>query len=267
MAENDVLEGTEQSPPKFELDQSDNYSQFLLHSKSEILAVLRSLLKKATMITVHFDQGHSFLLTSIIGLNADNREFVLDVGSDEEMNRRALMAKRLIFTSIIDKVKVQFSLNKLSPTTSEGRAAFLATVPDTVLRLQRREFYRLSTPVANPVKLKATVRRADDSALQIELPLTDISGGGVGLMATLDQARLFQRGDTLNECKLNLPDEGLLVATLCVRNLFEVTTRSGSHFARIGCEFVGLPAPRLTMVQRYITRVERERKARMTGMS
>ena len=57
------------------------------------------------------------------------------------------------------------------------------------------------------------------------------------------------------------------MATLCVRNLFEVTTRSGSHFARIGCEFVGLPAPRLTMVQRYITRVERERKARMTGMS
>lgn len=84
MAENDVLEGTEQSPPQFELDQSDNYSQFLLHSKSEILAVLRALLKKATMITVHFDQGHSFLLTSIIGLNADNREFVLDVGSDDE---------------------------------------------------------------------------------------------------------------------------------------------------------------------------------------
>ena len=133
MAESGVQEGTEQTPPQFELDQSDDYSQFLLHSKSEILAVLRSLLKKGAMITVHFDQGHSFLLTSIIGLSTDNREFVLDIGSDEEMNRRALLAKRLIFTSLIDKVKVQFSLNKLSPTKSGGRAAFLATVPDTLL--------------------------------------------------------------------------------------------------------------------------------------
>lgn len=267
MEETDVLGGTEQTPPQFELDQSDDYSQFLLHSKAEIFAVLRALLKKGAMITVHFDQGQSFLLTSIISLSADNRELVLDIGSDEEMNRRALLAKRLIFTSIIDKVKVQFSLNKLSSTTSDGRTAFLATVPDAVLRLQRREFYRLSTPVVNPVKLKATLRRADDSVLRVELPLTDISGGGVGLMATVDQALLFRRGDTLNECNLMLPDEGLLVATLCVRNLFDVTTRSGSHFTRIGCEFVGLPAPRLTMVQRYITRVERERKARMTGMS
>ncbi len=267
MAETGIQEGTEQTRPQFELDQSDDYSQFLLHSKSEILAVLRSLLKKGAMITVYFDQGHSFLLTSIIGLSADNHEFVLDMGSDEEMNCRALQAKRLIFTSIIDKVKVQFSLNTLSPTTSEGHAAFLATVPDTVLRLQRREFYRLSTPIANPVRLKATVRRADGSALQIELPLTDISGGGVGLMVTLDQARLFQRGDTLNECKLMLPYEGLLVATLCVRNLFDATTRSGTHIARVGCEFVGLPESRLTKVQRYITRVERERKARVIGMT
>ena len=67
MTETGVQEGTEHSPPQFELDQSDDYSQFLLHSKSEILAVLRALFKQGAMITVHFDQGHSFLLTSIIG--------------------------------------------------------------------------------------------------------------------------------------------------------------------------------------------------------
>ena len=85
--------------------------------------------------------------------------------------------------------------------------------------------------------------------------------------ATPEQAELFQRGDTLSDCKIALPDEGLLVATICVRNLFEVTSRSGSHFLRIGCEFVNLPASRLTLIQRYITRVERERKARLNGMS
>jgi len=266
MEESDFQADAEYAPPQFELEQPEDYSQYLLHSKSEILAVLRSMIQKRAMITVHFDQGRSFLLTTMIALTPNSDGFVLDLGSNEEMNKKALLARKLIFTTNIDKVKVQFSLDKLSQTESEGRTAFLAMVPERLLRLQRREYYRLSTPIANPIRLSATLRRSDNSAVSVALPLLDISGGGVGLMAALDQASLFQRGDTLSDCKMMLPDEGLLVVTLCVRSMFDVTTRSGSHHVRLGCEFVGLPAARLTTVQRYITRIERERKARLNGM-
>jgi hypothetical protein len=40
---------------------------------------------------------------------------------------------------------------------------------------------------------------------------------------------------------MTLPDEGLLVANLCVRNKFDVTTRGGSRYVRVGCEFIALP--------------------------
>ena len=267
MEETEVSALPEHLTPQFELEQADQYSQFLLHSKSEILAVLRSLIQKGAMITVHFDQGRSFLLTTMLSLKSDNREFVLDIGSNEAMNAKALQAEKLILTTIIDKVKVQFSVKKLSPTQHEGRTAFLGTLPETLLRLQRREYFRLSTPLVNPVKLNAIATRPDHSAFNIELPLLDVSGGGVGLMATLDHAQLFERGTTLTDCKMMLPEEGLLVVTLSVRNLFDVTTRSGAHYVRMGCEFVNLSGARLNMVQRYITRVERERKARLSGMA
>ena len=58
----------------------------------------------------------------------------------------------------------------------------------------------------------------------------------------------------------------MLVCNLIVRNAFDVTTKTGNHHLRVGCEYVNLPGTRLTMIQRYITRVERERKARMSGM-
>lgn len=267
MAENEVFADSEHSPPLFEVEQSADYSQFLLYSKSEILAVLRSLIHKGSMITVHFDQGRSFLLTSMIALTNENREFILDIGSNEEMNAKALLADKLIFTTIIDKVKVQFSLARLSLTKSDGRPAFLGSVPETLLRLQRREFFRLATPIARPVTFSTTIRRADGSALTVEVPLMDVSGGGVCLMITPDQAEFFQRGVTLPDCKIMLPEEGLLVTTLCVRNMFDVTNRSGARHVRVGCEFVGLPAQRLNLVQRYITRVERERKARLSGLA
>ena len=276
MEEPEVLAEPPELPPsaelvglieRVELEQPDDYSQYLLHSRTEILAVLRTLIQKGSMITVHFDQGHSYLLTSLLALSADKSEMILDVGSNEEMNQRALLVKKLIFTTLIDKVKIQFSLEKLTLTRHEGRLAFIGTIPDRLLRLQRREFFRLSTPIANPIKINAILRRSDGSALPLELPLLDISGGGVGLMVPLSLAPLFERGGLLGECRMMLPDEGLVLVTICVRNQFDVTTRNGSRYIRVGCEFVGLSAQRLNLVQRYITRVERERKARLNGLA
>ncbi len=266
MSETPAQGDPQEVPPQLELEQADHYSQYLLYSQAEILAVLRSLIQKGAMITVYFDQGNSFLLSSMLALSDDHRSFILDVGSNDEMNRRALLARTLSFTSLVDKVKIQFSVNSLSATRHAGRPAFLASVPETLLRLQRREYFRLATPIAHPVRLTATVRRPDGSAVVVQVPLYDVSGGGIGLMAPLEQAGLFQRGETLADCKIALPDEGLLVTNLAVRNLFDVTARSGAHYIRVGCEYVDLPPQRLTMVQRYITRVERERKARLSGM-
>jgi len=86
-------------------------------------------------------------------------------------------------------------------------------------------------------------------------------------MATPSLAALLPSGAVLSDCKMTLPEEGLLVARLCVRNKFDVTTRGGARYVRVGCEFIDLPGARMSMVQRYITRIERERKARLSGMA
>ena len=267
MEDSDIqpIQKEQSEAPVINLNQSDDYSKYLLYSRTEILAVLRSLIQKAAMVTAHFDQGNSYLLTSLIGLSANNTEIFFDVSRDELMNRRALQANKLVFTTFIDKVKIQFTLEKLSSSQYEGYPAFVGTVPDKLLRLQRREYFRLTIPLSAPVSLQADLKREDGSAMELDVPLGDISGGGVGLIATTEQAAFLQRGDVLNDCKIRLPDEAALSVNLIVRNMLEVTTRSGTRQVRIGCEFVNVPPARLNVVQRYITRVERERKARTNG--
>lgn len=267
MAETETPAPPERTPPGFELEKNNDYSKFLLYSKSEIASVLRALIQKGAMITVYFDHGKSFMLTALIALGQDNREIIFDIGSDSEMNSRALAADKLTFSTSLDKVKVQFTLTRLSGTTYEGRPAFRGAVPETLLRLQRREYFRLSTPIASPIKCIIPMTRPDDSALIAEAPLLDISGGGVGLMVQPEQASLYERGMTFTECKISLPEEGLLVTTLRVRNAFDVTAKNGAVYIRVGCEFIDLKGARLTLIQRYITRVERERKARISGMT
>jgi c-di-GMP-binding flagellar brake protein YcgR len=268
MAETEVQAQPEHTHPKLELEQNnDDYSKFLLYSRTEIVSILRSLVQKGAMLTVYFDQGKSFLLTTLLALSKDNNGFILDLGSDNEMNSKALLADKLIFTTQVDKVKIQFSLSKLSGTTYDGRPALYGAFPETLLRLQRREYFRLSTPIASPIKCIIPMKRADGSALVVEEQLLDISGGGVGLMVHYEQAGLYETEMVFSDCKIALPEEGLLVTTLRVRNAFDVTTKSGAHYVRVGCEFVDLQGPRLTQIQRYITRIERERKARLSGMA
>jgi hypothetical protein len=68
-------------------------------------------------------------------------------------------------------------------------------------------------------------------------------------------------------CRIELPEVGFVTATVKIRSVFEITLRSGARIKRAGCEFVKLPGPMSTLVQRYIIKVERERKARESGMS
>ena len=267
MAEPEVQAQPGRVPPRFELEQDNDYSKFLLHSKTEIISILRTLIQKGAMLTVHFDQGKSFLLTTLLALDPENKGVVIDRGSDTEMNRKALVAEKLIFTTQVDKVKIQFSLNSFLETRHNGQPAFYGALPETLLRLQRREYFRLSTPIACPIKCIIPMKRADDSAFIAEAPLLDISGGGVGLMVSHDQSDLYKTEMLFSNCKIDLPDEGLLATTLRVRNAFDVTTKNGSHYIRAGCEFVDLQGARLSLIQRYITRIERERTARLSGMA
>jgi c-di-GMP-binding flagellar brake protein YcgR len=94
-----------------------------------------------------------------------------------------------------------------------------------LLRLQRREFFRLSTPIATPVMMNAVVRRPDGSTLSIDIPLFDISGGGVGLMVSPEMAGYLNKGDMLSECRIRL--DASLVSTI-KRELIENFYRRSS---------------------------------------
>jgi c-di-GMP-binding flagellar brake protein YcgR len=249
---------------QLELEARDAHSQYLLYSQTEIRFVLRDVLNKGCMLATYFDLGQSFFLTSLLEVNADG--IILDYGSDENINHRALRAQRLICTTSVDRVKVQFALAGLNRVQFEGRAAFASTLPTELLRLQRREYFRVSTPIAKPLCCEISISDVNGNPSILQLPLLDISAGGLGLMASTSQAVFFNQGQVFEDCVLPLPDSASIRLDMRVRNVFEVTNRVGSRYIRIGCEYLDVPGLPLNHIQRYITRLERERKARENGL-
>ncbi|OIQ86302.1 flagellar brake protein YcgR [mine drainage metagenome] len=251
----------EATPRKSALDVEDDYSKYEVHSQTEVISILRGMMQQGSLITFYFNQGYDFLLTSLIDISADGRTLIFDYGSNMEMNRRALQVDKINCVSSKEKVKIQFVLHGVDPVKFEGRDAFLGDVPASLVRLQRREFYRMSMPVANPIKCQIPILQQDGSIRKAEAVLVDISGGGVGLTVPPDEG-IFKVGAEFANVSINLPNVGLISATLRVRNLYDVTMPSGKIHQRAGCQFLKLPGPMMTLIQRYIIQVERERKSR-----
>jgi len=239
------------------------YSEFMLRTPIEIGGVMRSLYDHVSQITVFFNEGNDMLLTTLAHVAADH--LILDFGPNDEMNRKALGAEKHFCVTLLDKVRVQFILHGFSKVEFGGRQAFRCALPDEVLRLQRREYYRLMTPVMRPLKCTLPIPLPDGSVKRYEAHVFDISGGGLGIAAPPESVP-FASGMQFPNCRIELPEVGFVTCTLEVRSIFAVTLKSGAHARHAGCGFVNIPGPMLTLVHRYIIKVERERKARQSGM-
>lgn len=249
-----------------EVEEGDAFGRYTLTSPTEIAFILRQVQRSGSMVVVYFDQGQQFFLSAILEVDPTSNRLVLDYGSNEDANRAAVNTRKFVVTTAVDKVKIQFELERLEQVEWGGSAAFQTALPVSLLRLQRREYYRLSTPQNDPVNCIIPVLGRDGKMQRIEVMVTDISGGGVGLLIPLSLLPLFAEGTQMASCLIDLPGEGAVTVNLVVRNTQETLSRAGTPQMRIGCEYVGIRGAQLTSIQRYITRIERQRKARQSGL-
>ena len=249
-------------PLKFELLQADEHSRYLLRGKTDILYNLRSLVQKRAMISAFIDASADSFLTAILDVNPDNDTLILDAASSDVINDRVDGTEQLICVTQLDKIKIQFAATRPVRINHEGHTAFRIALPEVLLRLQRREYYRLIA--SNPHSLSCLIpvsSGGEKRMVSMEATVLDISSGGLAILLPPNEPTL-EPETILNDCRLMLPETGAIVTSLRVRNLFRVTNRDGSITLRAGCEFTHLSSAMASTIQRYILKVERERNAR-----
>ncbi len=242
--------------------EGSEYDKYMLRNPAEVLTLLRQLQSRLTQLTVFCNEGQDMLLTMLVEVSPDH--VILDVGSDEEINRRSESAERHYCIGQLDRVRIQFLLGPFKRIEFQGRPAFLAALPKEVLRLQRREYYRLPIPAARPLKCRIPMLFPGGGSGVFEATVLDISVGGVGL-AGLPEDIPLEVGQTFPDCRIELTEVGIIDCTLRICQLGVSFVRDQPR-QRAGCEFVNLPGAQQTLIQRYIIKVERERKARAAGL-
>lgn len=238
---------------------SEELERFTTDNRREIVFYLNQLINDGERVSVIFDDGNETVLTVLLHVDEEKNLLVFDWGGSELSNAKLLRSDRNLFVCSPHGVKNQFSTGAVRETTFKGRRAFATRLPDRYTRLQRREFFRLILPMTRR-PLCSIPRGAGET---LELSVVDISIGGIAAEVPGKQAP-FEPGQVLAGARIDLKNFGTLEVDLEVRNSGEVQ-RGGKTHGRIGCNFVKLSNAKEHLLQRFITDVQREERARLGG--
>jgi c-di-GMP-binding flagellar brake protein YcgR len=239
---------------------TENQSSFLVESRREMLAILRGLKEKNQFMSMMINEGSEVFITSVLEVDDLNNMLIIDSSPSQAANQRIIEAPRVFFEGLLDKISIQFSTSSMQRTTYEGRDALKCSVPISMIRLQRRENYRINTPLSNPIRCLIPVE-IESEYETLKFSLVDISCGGIAL---LDERRVLEiySGQIYENCKVDLPGIGAIDLALQIRNSQDLMLLNGKTNRRVGCEFVGVSTAALASVQRYIMKLERERNSK-----
>lgn len=230
----------------------DIEEKYRLSNRSDITQVLRSLAKKPETVKAYYDGGGGYLRTVVVAVEPEANRLLLDCGPDESANRQALRARYLMCEAKLDQVDVRFECGPVSIEDHEDGRVFVTPLPEWVLRLQRREYFRVPTLVSQPATCTiATPVSPRGRAFAI----ADMSLGGIGVLDP-DFELNAEPGTIFHACKVSLPEVGEFIVDLEVRNASqreqedEVSSDRGGQ--RVGLAYRGLPRDKESLLQRYI---------------
>ena len=252
---NDELENTDDSHGNSPL--VDNYEKYLLHTRAAIIQKLKQLAKGKNNITAHFAAGKYSLLTQVVDVLTDKGLVVLDYGSDEKTNKKIIEAERIVFKTQHEGITAQFNANKIQKAKFQSRPAFACAIPDSILWVQRREYYRVRIPFGD--NIQCALAHSQDTV--IEYPVLDISIAGIALhMKELDLEYTLQPGMIFERARLLLPDGESGIVNLEIVN--ELPMKEGNPDAgeRFGCQFNDVSGDTSAMIQRYIYEIEQQNR-------
>lgn len=233
--------------PPLETDES-----LRVYSRPDIVFILKKIMGRAAVVAAHFSAGQESVLTTILGVSEATKAVFLEPGPDQSANQHLLRAKAVLFSTYEGQVKIKFTADHVDEAEYMGTPALRIALPAFIIRLQRREFFRIPTSVVHPV---LCCFRLDDGREKTAV-LSDISVGGVCLVDN-QQALDFKVGTVYDNCHIDLPGHGTVEMGLEIRNVADTKkVVHGKVTRRAGCKFLNLSRNAESIVQRYIMSVE-----------
>ena len=239
-------------------EHDDFLARYTLHSRADILFQLRAIQKRKLLVNLDLHGSRQIVVTSVLAVNEANNTLILDAAPGDALNQDLMSGKGAEFVAQMDGVSISFATGPVTLCQYDKLPALRVALPKSMVRLQRREHFRVTMPIANPVKCIVPSPVQEDPE-PISTHIVDIGCGGVAIAD--NSGRLGpETGRVLSNCKLLLPDADAIFTTLEVRNSAQIRLHNGAFQTRLGCMFIDLPNDMAARLQRFVMDIERARR-------
>lgn len=240
------------------LPSGSQLKDFLLPHKSEIIFVLKAIIKDKMPVMAYYGKQMQFFDTTLLEANSkDNRLQILASGH-KETDKKIQENQSFMCVSYHFNVKVQFIVENYRLATTSSQSVFKSELPTKMYKLQRREYFRLSLEYGFPVFCSIPIKNIK----RVEFSVYDLSLGGLSLVLPDKYANTFEKDEIIKACTISLPGMGTMIVDMQMRGSFTTINPDNSILRRLGCQFVNIHPLMEDVLQRFITVVERNRLAR-----
>jgi c-di-GMP-binding flagellar brake protein YcgR len=236
-------------------------SPFLIDSPGKIIHQLSILLKNKCLLTVYFGDNDDSFITTILEINKKDNVFIFYHRPKEDSIEQLLNSPKITFKTKCLGVEVVFDTIRLVKIQHHGVSAFAVPIPASILWMERREFYRVKSPVSRSSYCRLTLK---DQA-PINLKLYDISIIGFSMLADSKEVSDLSKTPDLmilytsfEQCKLILADTGEETVSFEIRSKYIINPETSNRMEKIGCKFTRITPAFQTTIQRYMQQIERE---------
>lgn len=266
MLKRGILELKEYSYPILPIpfySSMNNLSEYLVKNPKQILIHLKALANEKCLISANFGENHTFL-TVILGIDEKKQIITIDCGPKEYLN------KELLSLGIVDckaehtGIKVLFEGRGIKKAGKLGQPALSVQIPESIYWIQRRQFYRVRSPLSKnsycTITFPQTVVDKDENRT-LNFQLFDLSATGFSILSESDElAEQLTPSTEFNNCQLVLDNADRHNISFVVRSKFAFNANKPNKNQRIGCEFVRTPPKAESAFLRYMQEIEREIK-------
>ena len=230
-------------------------SPYWITSPHDVHHVLKALWKKKEPIFIKLNENFSFL--SLI-LSVNDNEIILDATQKESINHQAsLLSSQIQAHGLLEKISIDFFLEQGKEIIFENNTAFSFPIPKKIHELQRRKFYRLPTPIVNPLVCSLTIQKTQQSSKIYESTVFDISL--LGLCIEKIAGLNTQEGESYENCFIVFPNKKIIRFGLTVKRIFSLEIKKDILSERLGCSFNNLKPQDEQTIQSYMIQLEREK--------
>lgn len=251
-----------ESTDVFSERDSQANSRYAVWSKSEIVHILNSIQNQNVLVSLSTEKTGDVFLSSIIDVDHHNNMLVMDPAQNRAVNERFVSGQKVVFEAMLDQVRVYFTVSRVWHCIHKGEAGLCMHIPESIVRLQRRDYFRVHLPSSRPVLCAIPSQENPSESDWVAAIVDDLSLGGIAILFNEGEMQA-EYGMIFKGCRFSLPDIGEIEADLEVRNITQIPLKKGGKKIRLGCQFVSLNSSVQTKLQRYIIKLECERRAKM----